>query len=207
MGPSVMVVMWLLCLWEERSQESWHVSVREEARRRAASVGLWLRVNSSCSSAGYGRAMDLALGAGMGSSPGLLMPVGVCFVTFNHIREPLSCAGFVGPSIAVTCTEQFSMCQQLCQVQRSLELSPTLSQSRCPIVKFRVVTAEGGRCWASFSPGGTHTASSSWWSPWHQSCLRTCLAGPVPGHVAGRLQAPLATGRLVGQKAVSLRLR
>lgn len=96
---------------------------------------------------GYGRAVDLALGVGTGSSLGLLTPVGVCVVTFDHIRGLLSCIGFVDMSIGChlrrSCSSSANSFVKCCF--SALELTTALGQSRCPIVKLRVVTAESGQ--------------------------------------------------------------
>lgn len=96
---------------------------------------------------GYGRAVDLARGVGVGSSPGLLTPVGVCLMTSDHIRECLSCAVFVDLSIGCHLHRSCSPYAH-CFVKHqssSLELTTAMGQSRYPLVKLRVVTAEGGQ--------------------------------------------------------------
>lgn len=83
---------------------------------------------------GYGRAMDLALGAGTGSSPGLLAPVGACLVTSDLIKVSPSCAGFVDSSISCHLHRSCSPCalSSAKGCSSALELTASLGQGRCP---------------------------------------------------------------------------
>lgn len=191
----VLIMMWPvrpLCFWEDRSQESWPCVSQRGGTEACCKCCVVAQVLQQLLLSGYGRAVDLALGAGARSSLGLLTPVGVCVVTFDHIGELLSCVGFVDTSISChlhrncsPCADSFAKCCSL-----ALELTTALGQSRCPIVKRKVVTAEGGqvlylllswRSTCSFIFLVVPVAPRAVWRP-----------GLAPGHVARRLQVPSA---------------
>lgn len=71
------------------------VSAGEEARMRGASAGSRL---VSCCSQWVRQPHGPCPGSGCREVP--RAPVGVCFVTFDHLQEPLLCTGFSALSIA-----------------------------------------------------------------------------------------------------------
>lgn len=100
------------------------------------------------------------------------------------------------------------MCQQLCQMLfLGSEPTTTLGQSRCPMVKLRVVAAEGGQVLDLLLSWRSTCSFIFLVVPMAPELSGDCSAGLVPGHVAGRLQVPSAPGWLVGRRAVSLHLR
>lgn len=135
--------------------------------------------------------MDLALGAGTGSSSGLLAPVRVCFVTFDLIKASLSCAGFVDSSISGHLHRSCSPCAHSFAkgCSSALELTATVGQGRCPWWSLGWSQQKGDRCWTCFSPGRPCAASSSM-APELSVCLGSCSAGLAPGCAMGGYRCP-----------------
>jgi len=200
--------VWPFCFWEERSQESL-LSVSQRGGKEAASAGSWLRSYSSCSSVGMAEPWTLPWDWVWGDSGAACSCGSSSCDLQSHQGCSLSCAGIADMAVGChlgrncsPCADSFAKHHPFC-----LELTTTLDQSRCPIVKLRVAAAEGRQVLDLLLSWKSMCSFIFLVVPMPQSCLGTSLAGPMPGHVAGRLQVPSAPGRLVGCMAVSLHLR
>lgn len=138
--------VWLLCFGKRDLGNPCHVSAREETRKQAASAASWRRSYRGCSLVAMAELWTLPWEWAQGAPWGCSLLWEFVHDLQSHRGASLCCAGTVAPNIGCHLDRSFFPCANSFAKRRpsALELTITLVQSRCPIMKLRMVTAEGG---------------------------------------------------------------